>query len=66
MPRYQAQIYYSGYVTIPVDGANEAEALENAREEAAQLFNRKEGDFTEQIIPTLEPWRDADQVELTG
>ncbi len=57
---YECDIYYSGFVTIPVEADNEEQAIEAAREEAACYHNKREGHFTEEIMPNLEPWREAD------
>jgi len=65
MPKFDVDIYYSGYITVSVDAPDEGQALEAAREEAARRHNKREGDFTEEFIPTLEPWREADTVRKT-
>ena len=59
---YQADIYYSGYITVPVEADNEELALEIAREEAARYHNKREGHFIEELMPNLEAWREADTV----
>lgn len=65
MAKYEADIYYSGFITIPVEAANEEMALEIAREEAARYQNKEQAEFTEQILGNLEVWRDADTVKKT-
>ena len=62
MPKYEADIYYSGYITVPVEADNEEQALETAREEAARYHNKREGHFIEELMPNLDVWREADTV----
>ena len=59
MYKYEVDIYYSGYITVSVEAANEAQALEIATEEAARFHNKREGDFIEKLMPNLEPWPEA-------
>jgi len=59
MAKYEVDIYYSGYITVLVEATNEAQALEIATEEAARFHNKSEGDFTEKLMPNLEPWPEA-------
>jgi hypothetical protein len=65
MPKFEADIYYSGYVTVSVEAPDEDQALEAAREEAARRHNKREGDFNDELMLTLEPWREADTVRKT-
>ena len=65
MPNFEADIYYSGYITVSVKAPDESQALEAAREEAARRHNKQMAEWTEEIIGTLEPWREADTVRLT-
>ena len=60
--QYEADIYYSGFITVPVEADNEEQALEIAREEAARYHNKREGHFIEEFMPNLNVWRDADTV----
>ena len=60
MPKYEVDIYYSGFITIPVEADKEALALEVAREEAARHHNKREGHFIDELMPSLEPWPEAD------
>jgi len=59
MAKYEVDIYYSGYITLPVEATNEAQALEIATEEAARFHNKSEGDFTEKLMPNLDQWPEA-------
>jgi len=65
VPNFEADIYYSGYITVSVKAPDDSQALEAAREEAARRHNKREGDFNDEFIPTLEPWREADTVRKT-
>lgn len=60
MARYEADIYFSGYIRMPVEASSEDEAVLIGREEAARLRNKREGHFNEEFLPSLEPWREAD------
>jgi len=62
MAKFDVDIYYSGYITVSVDAADERQALEAAREEATRRHNKREGDFNEGFISTLMPWLEADTV----
>ena len=64
MAKYEADIYYSGFITVPVEADNEEQAIEIAREEAARYHNKREGKFQEEFLPSLEPWREADTARL--
>ena len=63
---YECDIYYSGFVTSPVEADNEEQALEAAREEAAHYHNKKQAEFTEEILVNLEVWREADTAKKTA
>lgn len=54
MAKYKVDIYYSGFVTVKVEAESEDQAHELATEEAARYHNKREGDFNEEIAPTLE------------
>lgn len=62
MPKYEVDIYYSGYTTVPVEAEKEEQALEVARDEAARYHNKREGHFIEELMPNLDVWREADTV----
>ena len=66
MPKFEADIYYSGYITVPVEADNEEQALEIAVEDAARFHNKREGDFNNQLLPTLERWPEADTARLVN
>jgi len=63
--KYEVDIYYSGFITVPVEADNEEQAVETAREEAARLHNKREGDFCEAIMPNLDVWREADTARIS-
>jgi len=63
--KYEVDIYYSGFITVPVEADNEEQALEAAREEAARYHNKQQAEFTEEILGNLEVWREADTARKT-
>ena len=63
--KYEVGIYYSGFITVPVEADNEGQAIEAAREEAARYHNKKQAEFTEEILGNLEVWREADTARKT-
>ena len=52
--KFGVDVYYSGYITVEVEAESENQAHELAVEEAARYHNKREGDFNEEIAPTLE------------
>lgn len=62
MAKYEADIYYSGFITVPVEADNEEQALEIAREEAARYHNKRQAEFTEELLGNVDVWREADTV----
>lgn len=57
--QYRVDVYYSGYITRQVEADNPQEAKAMATEEVARFHNKREGDFIEEFMPTLEPWPEA-------
>jgi hypothetical protein len=64
MPRFKVDVYYSGYITREVEANDSLEAKAAASEEAARFHNKREGDFADEIIPTLDQWPDASIAEI--
>ena len=62
MTKYEVDIYYSSFVTIPVEADSEEQALEIAREQAARQNNKQQAEFTETLLCNVDVWRDADTV----
>jgi len=62
---YRVDVYYSGYITREVEAANAEEAKVIASEDAARFHNKREGDFADELLPTLEPWPEAGIAEVT-
>ena len=60
--KYEVDLYYSGFITVPVDTFNEELAIDVAREEAARIHNKWPEQFIERFMPSLEVWREADTV----
>jgi hypothetical protein len=59
MKTYMVQLCYSGYCTCEIRAKNEDEAIEKAR---LQLNIDTDTKAQDEILNSLEPWRDADQV----
>lgn len=62
MAKYEVDIYYSSFVTVPVEADNEKQALDIAREEAARNNNKQQAKFTETLLCNVDVWREADTV----
>jgi len=52
--KFHVRLYYSGYIGVEVYAKTEDEALIKARKSDIDV---------EEILPTLERWPDADEVE---
>lgn len=61
MPKYEVNLYYTGFVIRMVNAESEEEAIQNARSEQDSPCNQDT--FTrrfEPILETLEPWKECD------
>ncbi|MBI4726353.1 hypothetical protein HY768_03870 [candidate division TA06 bacterium] len=56
MRQYTIRLFYSGFNTFDITAENENEAIEKARN---MYLNKNE------LLSTLEPWSEADEVETT-
>jgi hypothetical protein len=64
--KYRVDVYYSGYISREVEAESAEEAKVIASEEAARFHNKSEGDFANEIIPTLDQWPEAGIAEVVG
>ena len=56
MEKYTIKLFYSGYNTFEIEAANENKAIEKAR-----VTHLKKSE----LLATIEPWHEADEVEVT-
>ena len=63
MKTFTVRLYYTGYYTQTIQADNEDDALQEAREAIVEGWLTKADKIHEEIKTTLEPWREADEVE---
>jgi len=66
--KYTVRIYFSGFVTKEIEADSKSEAIIKGRKEINESLTCKQESLSylpdiQEIIETLEPWREADTAE---
>lgn len=65
MPEYEVNLYYTGFITRPVQAESKEEAIHKARAEQDTPLNQSTFlKSFEPILETLEPWKECDTAQL--